>query len=90
MTPVPSSRHPGEILLFLPVTHSLFEAPVRETVVDVVVDHVVLRVVVAVAEEVAAAAVVVAFLLLHAALLLQVGVVPQQLVRTFARRERVC
>ena len=51
--------------------------------VDVVVDHVVLRVVVA--EEAVVAVVVV--LLLDAPLLLQVGVVPQQLVSTFRLEE---
>ena len=51
--------------------------------VDVVVDHVVLRVVVA--EEAVVAVVVV--LLLDAPLLLQVGVVPQQLVSTFKLEE---
>ena len=67
------------------ITDSLCEPPVGETVVDVVVDHVVLRVVVAqgaVAVAAAAAAVAVV-LLLYAPLLLQVGVVPQQLVSTF-------
>ena len=67
------------------LSDSLCEPSVGETVVDVVVDHVVPRVVGA--EKVLLAVVVV--LLLYAPLLLQVGVVPQQLVSTFKLNERL-
>ena len=51
--------------------------------VDVVVDHVVLSVVAAQGAAAVTAAVAAVVLLLYAPLLLQVGVVPQQLVSTF-------